>query len=166
MMRFGKAEQSTNAPGSIMSIATTSRRRREATPEQKQAAAEKREKLRNLTKQIAAMSAEQREALVQKVGAVLTCEGHPLSPFNTCFLISQAGERGVSVVGGFRQWQTNGRYVQKGATGLAIWVPIGAPKGEPTGEEEAKPRYKLVWVFDIQDTAENGAAEGEADEAE
>jgi len=98
-----------------MSTETKRGRRNEPTEEQKKAAAEKRERMRLLTKQIAAMTPEQREKIVEKFGAVLTCESRPLSPFNSCFLIHQAGERGVSVVGGFQQWKRAGRFVAKGA---------------------------------------------------
>jgi hypothetical protein len=57
------------------------KRRREPTAEQKAKAQERREKFRTLVKQIAAMTDEEREAIVQRVGAVPTYEGQaPESP--------------------------------------------------------------------------------------
>jgi len=50
---------------------------------------------------------------------------------------------------------------------LAIWVPL-APKAvgaeadaSPSGGDEDKQRFRLVWMFDIQDTKEIGAADDE-----
>jgi len=49
--------------------------RREATAEQKQAAADRRERFRALAKQVAELPEEARAALVDRCGAVVTCEG-------------------------------------------------------------------------------------------
>src|SRR4029453_14698039 len=69
-----------------------------------------------------------------RCGAVVTCEGRALSPFNTCLVLNQLPT--ASMVGGFRQWKDKGRCVKKGEHGLAIWIPTG--KGEK-GEENAPP---------------------------
>jgi dGTP triphosphohydrolase len=55
------------------------KRRREPTAEHKAKAQERREKFRALVKQIAGMTNEEREAIVQRVGAVPTCKGRALS---------------------------------------------------------------------------------------
>ena len=82
------------------------------TAEQKAKAEERRAKLTELAQRVAAMSETEKAALLEKVGTVLTCEGHPLSAKNTLILAYQANS--VSMVGGYRQWQAVGRQVMKG----------------------------------------------------
>src|SRR5262245_12827130 len=108
--------------------------RRQPTAEQRQRAAERRERFRALAAQVAAMTDDERAALVMKVGAVVTCEGRALSVHNTCLVLNQLPT--ASMVGGFRQWKDHGRSVKKGEHGLMIWVPTG--KGEK-GEEGPPP---------------------------
>jgi hypothetical protein len=109
--------------------------RRTPTPEQKQKAAERRERFRALAAQVAEMSEDEGAALVMKVGAIVTCEGRALSPFNSCLVLTQLPT--ACMVGGFRQWKDKGRSVRKGEHGLMIWIPTG--KGEK-GEQAAPPR--------------------------
>jgi antirestriction protein ArdC len=136
------------------------KRRREPTAEQKAKAQERREKFRALVKQIAAMTDEEREAIVQRFGAVPTCEGRALSHVNTLLLISQCPK--VSMVGGFRQWVRQGRHVRKGEKGHYIWIPKHKDedgKGETveTAADEAdKPNFVMGVVFDISQTDEKG----------
>jgi hypothetical protein len=115
--------------------------------------------------EIRAMSETDRENLAAQAGTI-TCEGCPLSVFNTCFLWQQAG-RALLQVGGFRQWKKAGREVIKGqhASGY-IYVPMqkreedadGSDEGGET-EEKARKFFKLVPVFDVTQTVEIGAAE-------
>jgi hypothetical protein len=145
------------------------KRRSEPTIEQKARAEERREKFRALVKQVAAMTDEEREAIVQKVGAVPTCEGRALSYVNTVLLIRQCPN--VSMVGGFRQWIRQGRQVRKGERGHSIWIP--KYKGEETvqsaADEADKPSFVMGVVFDISQTDEkcdgNAAAEEAAEAA-
>ena len=138
-------------------------RRRQPTAEQKQKAAERRERFRALAQRVAQMSEEERTALVMKVGAIVTCEGRALSAFNSCLVLTQLPT--ASMVGGFRQWKDKGRSVRKGEHGLMIWIPTH--KGEegeeaPTmpdtaddqGEEKDGKRAAFVMgtVFDVSQT--------------
>lgn len=151
--------------------------RRIPSDEQKQKAAERREKFGALCKQLAEMPDAERIKLCASVGAVLTCEGRQLSDINTALLVMQYGGR-VSVVGGFRQWKKAGRYVMKGQHGASIWIPKsrgeapvdeGKREGEISGRELAAAsegrRFFLGTVFDISQTAECGA-EGAEDSDE
>jgi hypothetical protein len=134
--------------------------RRTPTPEQKQKAAERREQFKALAAQVAEMSEDERGALVMKVGAIVTCEGRALSPFNSCLLLTQLPT--ASMVGGFRQWKDKGRSVRKGEHGLAIWIPTGkgekgeenAPPPEGEGIDDAPKRAGFIMgtVFDVSQT--------------
>ena len=132
--------------------------RRQATEEQKRAAAERREKFRALAKQVAEWPDETRAALVNRCGAVVTCEGRALSFVNTCLVLTQ--RPGASMVGGFAQWLKIGRAVRKGETGLGIWVPTmtgekaaePATEGAAEGEAKGGPRFIMGIVFDVSQT--------------
>ena len=125
------------------------------TPEQKARAEERRQALRELWEKIGAMSEAERAAFTEKVGTVVTCEGHPLSVGNTILLAYQADN--VTVVGGYQQWKQQGRQVMKGQRSLGIWIPKNKANGE--GQEPApaiqteKPLYFIFGsVFDISQT--------------
>jgi hypothetical protein len=124
------------------------------TPEQKAKAEERRAKMRQIAKAVSEMTDEQRNAIVMRLGAVPTCEGRPLSVFNTCFLFTQF--EGVSMVGGFQQWRNAGRQVRRGEHALAIWIPKGEKadnsKAEPEADEVDRPSFFLGNVFDISQT--------------
>jgi hypothetical protein len=143
--------------------------------EQKAAKAARRERFHALVKQIAATTDEERAQIVEKTGAVVTCEGRALSPVNTCLLLTQMPN--ASVVGGFRQWLKAGRCVKKGQHGAMIWVPIARMQNaeckmqneeeEPdaaAGESESahsadatsrsRSHFIIGTVFDISQTAE------------
>ena len=141
--------------------------RRQPTAEQKAKAEARRERFAALAKQVAAMSDDERAALVLKLGAVVTVEGRPLSAFNSCLVLTQFP--GSSLVGGFRQWKAHGRSVRKGAVGLMIWVPTGrtadadapapadaATAGAPAPAEGGPKRAGFVMgtVFDVSQTEE------------
>jgi hypothetical protein len=74
------------------------RRHRSANP----AVEEKKAKLKTAMEAIANMSQDERDALLKRLGAVITCEGHPCSITNTILLWHQSET--VSVIGGYRQW--------------------------------------------------------------
>ena len=110
-----------------------------------------------LAAQIKAMPEEQR-VLYAFEHPVMTCEGHPLSAYNTCAIIMQAQLVGVCVthVAGFRQWLKVGRQVTKGQHACGcILVPMG--KGKPATEADPdgkKGGMKFRWVpmFDVTQT--------------
>lgn len=131
--------------------------RRQPTAEQKAKAEARRARFRELAKSVAEMTDEQRQQIVNKFGAVVTCEGRVLSHFNTCLLFSQTDGK-ASMVGGFNQWKDKGRTVKKGEHGLMIWIPSArkidsAKESAPAGEEgESKPGFVMGTVFDITQT--------------
>src|SRR4051812_49985945 len=104
-------------------------RRHQPTAQQKAAAAERRTRFTELAKRVAALTDDERAALVARVGAVVTCEGRALSVHNSCLVLTQLPT--ASMVGGFRQWQAHGRSVRKGERGLCIWGPTSR-KGDAT----------------------------------
>jgi hypothetical protein len=142
-----------------MTKTTKTKTRRQPTEEQKQAAEERRSRLRELAKKVSAMSEEERNALLARIGRIPTAAATFLSPYNSCFVVSQLPV--ASQVGGFKQWQAAGRQVKKGEKALAIWIPVkGAENTDPTAEDiEAKSdrqRFILGNVFDISQTDEIG----------
>lgn len=147
--------------------------RRHPTAEQKAKAAERRARFTELANQVAALSDDERAALVARVGAVVTCEGRALSVHNSCLVLAQLPT--ASMVGGFRQWQAHGRSVRKGERGLMIWVPTGrkdaakpaAPDAQPANEcqtegDSKRAGFVMGTVFDItqtEPTATRGATQ-------
>jgi N-terminal domain of anti-restriction factor ArdC len=135
--------------------------RRQPTAEQKQKAAERRERFTALAKHVADMTEDERGALVMKLGAIVTCEGRALSPFNTCLVLTQLPT--ASMVGGFRQWIDKGRAVKKGEHGLMIWVPTKGKEdadkpAEPAAEVEGTAKrsgFIMGTVFDVSQTEES-----------
>ena len=135
-------------------------------PAQKAAAEQRRSAMRRLAAELAAMTDEQRAALADRIGAVVTIEGHPLSIGNTMMLALQMPA--ATVVGGFRQWKRAGRQVRKGTHGAGIWVPLkGRKADEPDPEDSqyddpaetvstSRPRFTIATVFDIAQTEPEG----------
>ena len=140
--------------------------KRQPTAEQKQAAAERRQKLRALVARIAKMGDAERAQITQ--GLATTIDGHVLSFKNQMLLALQLPR--ATVVGGFRQWIKAGRMVQKGQHGASIYVPTGTskPTDEPseTEIENGGPRFLLATVFDISQTQPFDAAQNDTDEPE
>lgn len=128
--------------------------KRQPTQEQKDAAEARRARLRELAERVANMTDEEKSALLDRVGTVLTCEGHPLSLHNTLLLAYQADN--VSMVGGFHQWRAVGRQVRKGEKALGIWIPkIKEDKNRQPGEisdKDLKPFFIFGSVFDVSQT--------------
>jgi hypothetical protein len=140
--------------------------RRQPTAEQKQKAAERRERFTVLAKQVAAMGEDERAALVMRLGAIVTVEGRALSVFNSCLVLTQLP--GASMVGGFLQWKAHGRSVRKGAVGLMIWIPTkgkadgpkpadDATPGEPGTDGPRRAGFVMGTVFDVSQTEESKA---------
>jgi hypothetical protein len=134
--------------------------RRQPTAEQKAKAAGRRERFKALAARVATMTDDERAALVMKVGAVVTCEGHALSAFNSCLVLTQLPT--ASMVGGFLQWKDKGRRVKKGEHGLMIWIPTGrkdeAGDAAPAAESDAsadkgqRSGFIMGTVFDVTQT--------------
>jgi hypothetical protein len=141
----------TEALNTIQTVGGSRIMPKQVTPEQKQKAIERREKFRALVRQVAQMSDSDREAMIMRVGAVVTCEGRELSPTNTMLCLMQCP--GVSMVGGFKQWLRQGRAVSKGQHGIAIWIPCAGKKSDE-GEVETETYFTMGTVFDISQTQE------------
>lgn len=128
--------------------------KRQPTPEQKAKAEERRAQLRELADRVSKMSDSEKAAMLDRVGTVLTCEGHPLSLHNTLMLAYQADS--VSMVGGYRQWQAVGRQVRKGEKSLGIWIPkIKKDENKQEGEisnSDLRPFFIFGNVFDVSQT--------------
>jgi hypothetical protein len=128
--------------------------RKEATAEQKEAAAVRRAGIKQLCAIVKALPIEKRVLLAASYG-IRNPDGRELSPFNQCLLVHQNSS--VSIVGGFQQWKKLGRSVKKGERSLAIWVPCGK-QVENAGEAGANPDtdndrfFILGSVFDITQT--------------
>lgn len=132
-----------------------STRKRPLTPEQQAASAARRQRLREVSKQIAVLDDETRLALAQRMH-LRTCDGHPLSIVNACMVALQ--HPSATIVGGLRQWRKHGRKVRLGEHGCSIWVPKKPLEGN-TGLPEAdsmldERRFLLVTVFDVSQTDE------------
>lgn len=136
--------------------------RKTATAEQKQAAAERRERFKALCQRVAEMTEDERAQLVARCGAIVTPEGRALSVHNSCLILHQLPS--ASMVGGFQQWLKVGRVVRKGERGLSLWFPRSgsanseaqaAPEGEQAENDSQageKPRFAMGTVFDVSQT--------------
>lgn len=134
--------------------------KRNLTPEQQAKRVERKALFHALWKQVAAMPELERVQLANKFG-LRTVEGHELSLGNTMLVYLQNPQ--ASVMGGFRQWISQGRAVRKGEHGCMIWVPIGARKAgaestpaadAPATDAESDTRFIIGTVFDIAQTQE------------
>lgn len=153
----------------------TARRRYQPTPEDIAKAKEKRAKIREFSKRISDMTDAERQAILDRIGAVVTIEGRALSATNTMLLASQSDDLGrailPTVVGGFRQWKKAGRHVRKGERGLSIWIPLmKGEKAEQTppeeGEEHERQQFALATVFDVTQTDETTETTTDAEPVE
>ena len=123
---------------------------RKLTEEQRAKSEARKLRFRQLVKQVAAMSDAERDAMLIRVGAVVTCEGRALSPTNTMLCLMQLP--GVSMVGGFKQWIRQGRAVRKGEHGVSIWIPCAGKKAEDS-ETEGEMYFTSGTVFDVSQTS-------------
>ena len=128
------------------------KRKYQPTEDQKAAAAERRARIKEACKQIAALPIEKRVLLANRLG-VRNAQGRPLSDYNACLLAMQLPT--VSIVGGFKQWRAVGRCVRKGSKALCIWIPLAGKNenAEDSQDTEADDRrFMLANVFDISQT--------------
>jgi hypothetical protein len=59
----------------------------------------------------------------------------------------------ASFVAGFKKWQTMGRFVRKGESGIAILAPVFTTIVNEDGDEEQRlVGFKTVYVFDVSQT--------------
>lgn len=141
--------------------------RRKATPEQIAKAKEKRAKVRDIAKRIAAMTEEQRRAMIQDWPT--TIEGHAVSVKNACLVAFM--RPGATVIGGFHQWRKAGRPIKAGEhSTFFIWVPLKGKKKDDESaadinEDGERTNFALVPMFDISQTQDENAAIAK-DEAE
>ena len=119
------------------------------TAEQKQAAAERRDRFKALVKKVAAMTPDERKELVATTPGIMTVERHTLSPVNSILIMMQNPE--ATIVGGFNQWIKNGRTVKKGEHGSSIWIPLNKA-GAGTNEQPDELHFGSGTVFDITQT--------------
>jgi hypothetical protein len=127
--------------------------RREATPEQKAAAAERRTAIRGMMAKIKCLPIEKRVLLADTFGIRSAEEGRTFSASNQILIAWQCPA--ASIVGGFEQWRKIGRAVRKGSKAIAIWIPIGTGvdrDGNPAGSVTEETRFTLGSVFDISQT--------------
>ena len=118
-----------------------------------------RERARALAGKIAGMSETERQALADRLPAVVNPDGHALTVHNTVFLHMQSGRTDLTMVAGFRQWIRAGRAVRKGEHSCGyIFVPLKRKKDDDRREGEQSShdriRFRLVPVFDLSQTDE------------
>ncbi|RKY99175.1 MAG: hypothetical protein DRQ13_02845 [Ignavibacteriae bacterium] len=116
---------------------------------------QKKERIKNLMATLSALTDEEKEQLVAKLG-IMNPEGHILSPRNQMLLYFQVGDKPLSVVAGFKQWQEAGRSVMQGERGYLIAVPATSKKENEEVNPEEEPEVYFLWryVFDISQTKE------------
>ncbi|MBM3711877.1 MAG: hypothetical protein FJW56_00345 [Actinobacteria bacterium] len=115
----------------------------------------KKQKIIALRKMLSQMSDDQRQALAEKFG-IVTVEGHPLTPYNQCFLVAQAPIN-FTIIGGFQQWRKSGRMVKKGEHGFLILVPSVPAKVQDVdnyilSNDDDDIKFFAGTVFDITQT--------------
>ena len=109
----------------------------------------RKERIRKLFEAYKKLTDEQKAELANKVG-IITVEGRTLSDFNQIFLSMQ--NPNVTVVGGFKQWKTAGRFVSKGEHGMMIFFPVGHKDKE--GNVTEPEYFSAGTVFDVTQTEE------------
>jgi hypothetical protein len=110
----------------------------------------RKERMKDLLSQVAAMTDQQREELSKGV-PIINPDGRYLSPRNQMLLLLQIDS--PTIVGGYKQWKQHGRQVRKGESGSLIFFPVG-PKDKESGEIEDAERFYTGIVFDISQTEE------------
>lgn len=127
---------------------------RTLSPAQAIARDERRARFSELAKRIGALSDAERQALIDRIGILVTIEGRAISLHNACMVACQCPT--ATVLGGYRQWQAAQRQVRKGEHGLMIWAPTTRPEdpNRQPGEVSSADRqnFVAVTVFDISQT--------------
>lgn len=113
-----------------------------------------RERMNKLIQMVRDLPPDKRQELAAK-SPIFTPEGHALSIFNTCFLLTQSQRADLTICGGFRQWERAGAKVRGGEHAVGyIYVPMVSKKDEGSDEPGGEPvRFRLVPVFDVSQTA-------------
>jgi len=129
--------------------------RKQATPEQQAAAAERRQRFYEIAKKIGAMPDEERAALAGKMAGAVMVTGRGLSVHNSCLVYMQRPD--ATILGGFHQWRKAGRAVRKGERGLMVWAPAGKLDADgdmvaASVDGEGRQRFVPVTVFDVAQT--------------
>lgn len=128
--------------------------------EKQQKRQEKKEKITQIRKTLSQMSEEQQQEVAARFG-IITVEGHPLTPYNQCFLVSQS-EINFSIVGGYVQWKRAGKVVRKGQHGFLILVPSVSKKEENVDTYlDDDVHFYSATVFDISQTVDITKSEAE-----
>jgi len=127
--------------------------RKKPTEEQKRVAAYKREKMREICRQIKAMDDGERARMASSMQAA-SVEGAAYSVHNQCMIAVQ--NPAATILGGFRQWKKHGRTVKKGEHGIGIWVPKFSTHESADGEkmEGGIEGFLFGTVFDVTQTEE------------
>ena len=112
---------------------------------------EKKTKIRELMQKLSEFSAQQREEIASKIG-LMNPECHVLSPRNQMLIYFQAGDKPISVLAGFKQWQKYKRRVKKGERGYLIAVPSTTKNNDLPEDEEPETFFLWKYVFDISQT--------------
>lgn len=124
--------------------------KRKPTPEQQEQAKHRREEFKKLVKQIANMPDAERIALSNRLGSIVTVDGHPLSMCNT--ILASMQHPGLTLVGGFQQWRKVGRMVRKGEHGMMIWVPSTKRTTDDATVSDDDIHFFTGTVFDVSQT--------------
>ena len=128
-------------------------KKRTLTAEQQAEKEQRKARFNELCANIKKMGDGEKANWLREAGAVITIEGHALSPRNTILCYFQ--RPGVTMVGGFRQWLNKGRCVRKGEHGLSILVPCSHTSKSETGEETTGDTFFVAGtVFDVTQTDE------------
>ena len=128
-------------------------KRKQPTEAQKMKAAEKREKMQEICRQIKAMGDGERARMASGMQVTRAVDGDALSCYNQCMLCFQRPT--VTLVAGFRQWKGLGRMVKKGEHGLCIYIPRFGKTGEDDqgeGKEGELKGFLFGTVFDVTQT--------------
>jgi hypothetical protein len=140
---------------------------KQLTPQQLAARDERRSHFRELVKQLAELSDQERAARLEGLGFIKLSSQAPYSPINSMLIAFQSTNGPCpTILGGFAEWLKKGRAVRKGEHGYMIWIPIGTKKQEihavdtngalTTMLQEASDdvRFLIGTVFDISQTEE------------
>jgi hypothetical protein len=139
---------------------------KQLTPQQLAARDERRTHFRELVKQLAELSDEERAARLRGFGFIKLSTQAAYSPANSLLIAFQsANVARPTILGGFAEWLKKGRAVRKGEHGYMIWIPMGAKKQEVQAvdtsgalttmlQEASDVRFFIGTVFDISQTEE------------
>jgi antirestriction protein ArdC len=124
-----------------------------------------RERMQPAINKIRKMTEEQKMDLVIKYG-IHNTEGHRLSGFNHALIFAQwlDEETTPTIVGGYKQWQKQGRQVRKGSHAVFIAVPSQKKQAEETPEDEEDIFFLYKPVFDLSQTKAKREEEEQQDE--